>query len=265
MKDDAGRTVEFTDPPRRVISFVPSITESLFDLGLGERVVGVTRFCTRPADKVAALPRVGGQKDPDFNSVERLEPDLVIVNREENKPEHILEFSRRYRTWVTYPRSLADAAALLDQLGRVFEVEERTAAYSQSIASAAARRRCTHGDSQWRTVYLIWRNPWMTINADTFIHDILHVHGMENLFGSWPDRYPVVTMDDMAAASPDLILLPDEPYRFRQEHLKEFAGLQEDRRVDVLLVDGSYFCWYGTRTARASRYILDHVLTKTCR
>lgn len=258
--DARQHRLTFDRPPERIISLVPSITESLFEIGAGSRVVGVSRFCNKP-DEALTRPKVGGQKDPDFDALAALKPDLVILNLEENKPEHIDAISEVHPTWVTFPRTFREAAVLLRDLGRVLGANEIAGTYARRIDDAV---QALKNGKKWRfrTLYVIWRHPWMSINQDTFIHDVLNLHGLENIFGQETRRYFEVTFEDIQTKNPEVILLPDEPFRFREKHLRDFATLDVDavKSGRVFLVDGSYFCWYGTRSARCSDYIRNNVI-----
>ncbi len=260
ITDSTHRVIPFPDIPQRVVSLIPSITESLFELGLGRAVAGVSRFCIHPAEQVRSKPRVGGQKDPDLDKIDALSPDLVILNAEENKPEYIKAIGDRYRTWVTYPRTFRDAAALIHDIGRVFRVETKAADYISRIESAAQQRIL----DRRKTLYLIWRNPWMSVNGDTFIHDVMTLHGLDNVFAERKHRYFEVTEDEIRSADPEIIILPDEPYRFKPKHLVEFSHMDISavKNNKIFFADGTYFCWYGTRTARASTYIHDNIWTQ---
>lgn len=259
VKDALGRSVDVSPTPRRVISLIPSITESLFDLGLGDRIVGVSQFCTEPHGFVDRKPRVGGQKNPDHDKIAALQPDLVILNVEENRKEDVERLNTRYRTFVTFPRRFYDSVSLLEDLGCIFDCPAAVRPFVDAIKVPVLPRPAL------RTLYLIWRKPWMSINRDTYIHDVLSTFGYNNVCAGREARYPEITLDDISAMNPDVILLPDEPFRFRERHRSEVlqwpvAACLEGR---VFLVDGSFFCWYGTRAARTADYIageMDHRL-----
>lgn len=263
VTDSSNKTVSFSVPPQRVVCLIPSITETFFDLGLGDALAGVSKFCNHPAGGVLNKIKVGGQKDPDLEKIKAIDPDLIIMNREENKPEHIEFLSRYYRTWVTYPRSFRDAGKLILDIGTVFNVGTKARAYADRVRKTADELSLRNGQ-KIKTLYLIWRNPWMSINRDTFIHDTLSVHGMDNVFARNSQRYFEITDQDIQAANPEIIILPDEPYRFKEKHITEFSHIPVSavRDRSIFLVDGTYFCWYGTRTARASEYISGQILSR---
>jgi ABC-type Fe3+-hydroxamate transport system substrate-binding protein len=245
---------------RRIVSLIPSITEILFAIGAGERVVGCTIYCTEPAEGVATKTRVGGEKNPKLELIRDLGADLVIANVEENVREHV----ETLRAWgiavhVTYPRTVAEGIRLVGELGDLLEAGPRAreietalrARYDEVRAAAAGRRP--------RRVFCpIWRRPYMTINRDTYVHDMLAVAGGENVFASAAKRYPEVTLEEVAAAAPEVVLLPDEPYRFRAVHRGDFAAypdLPAVRDGRLPLVDGKLLSWYGPRIAEALRVL----------
>jgi ABC-type Fe3+-hydroxamate transport system substrate-binding protein len=232
----------------------------LFAIGAGDRVVGCTVYCTEPAEGVATKTRVGGEKNPRLDLIRDLGADLVIVNVEENVREHV----ETLRAWgipvhVTYPRTVADGIRLIGELGALLEAGPRAhemeaalrARYDEVRAAAAGRRS--------RRVFCpIWRRPYMTINRDTYIHDMLAVVGGQNVFAEAETRYPEVTLDAVATAGAEVILLPDEPYRFRQVHQADFApyaDLPAVRDGRIHLVDGKLLSWYGPRIAEALRVL----------
>jgi len=254
--DASGVALALPAPPRRVVSLVPSITELLFTLGLGDAVVGCTVYCTQPPEGVAAKTRIGGEKNPNLDLIRELAPDLVVANVEENVRAHI----DTLRGWgipvyVTYPRTVADGVQLIRDLGRVGGAVERGAEIAGALEAQRAETCARQaGRARARVFCPIWRKPYMTINRDTYIHDVLATCGGENVFAGLPSRYPEVTPADVARARPDVIVLPDEPFRFRRAHLADFAGHPEIpalREGRVHLIDGKLLSWYGPRMAQA--------------
>ena len=177
VADDAGRRLTLAQPPRRIVSLVPSLTETLFSLGCGDAVVGVTRFCEEPAAEVARRPKVGGTKNPDCAAVARLSPDLVIVNAEENRREDFLRLEEMgLPVFVTFPATLADTVDLLRRLGELTGCGERGRALADDLA--AAIREVGAAAAERRRVFCpIWKNPWMTIGGGTYVDDVLWTAG----------------------------------------------------------------------------------------
>lgn len=205
---------------------------------------------------MAAKPKVGRQKDPDLEKIRALAPDLVIANVEENRRE-VVDQLRAWGipVWVTYPRTVREGIGLVRELGEVTGV----AAEGEALASALERRyeaaRGQLGGRRVARVFCpIWRGPYMTINRDTYVHDVLAVCGGANAFAGRPERYPTVTLDEVAATAPEVILFPDEPYRFRKAHLADFEPYRDIpaiRAGRVHFVDGKLLTWYGPRIAEA--------------
>ena len=242
--------------PRRIVSLIPSITELLFALGLDDRIVGATVFCTEPRDRVARIAKVGREKDPDLSRIRALAPDLVVANMEENRRD-VVEALRAagVAVWVTFPRTVAEGIGLIRELGTLTGTEATAAAMAGPI-EAAHRAVLTRVAAlpRARVFCPIWRGPYMTVNRDTYVHDMLRTCGGENVFAGRETRYPTVTLDDVREAAPDVILLPDEPYRFRAAHRADFAPLADVPAVRagrVRLVDGKLLSWYGPRIGEA--------------
>ena len=243
---------------RRIVSLIPSTTELLCDLGLADALVGITAYCREPADLLRGKTRIGGEKDPDLEAIRALTPDLVIANVEENTRAHV----DTLRDWgidvhVTYPRTAEGAIAMIRELGRVTGTESRATALADELAALLdATRAATACRPPARVFYAIWRGPYMTIGADTYIHDVLAACGAANVFSDAPVRYPAVTPDEVAARRPDVILLPDEPFRFRRAHLADWAPYTDVPAVSggrIHLVDGKPFSWHGRRLGDALR------------
>jgi ABC-type Fe3+-hydroxamate transport system substrate-binding protein len=264
--DDLGLRVGLAAPPARIVSMVPSWTETLFALGVGERMVGVTRFCVAPAPEVAALAKIGGTKNPDLATIMKLVPDLVIANAEENRREDI-DFLREngVAVFVTYPRTVPGAVESILRLGSVLGAEAAAAALTREVVMAVSEIEASLG--VWMKLRLrvfcpVWKNPWMTFNADTYAHDVLRMLGFKNIFAAAGERYPRVTLEQTLEERPDVVLLPDEPYVFGDDdvrELKEALPAALGRRV--LLVSGRDLHWYGVHMVRGLR-ALNHLLAR---
>ena len=237
--------------PRRIVSLVPSLTEALFALGLGDRVVGVTEWCVHPAEGVAPLTKIGGTKNPDIDAVLALRPELVIANREENRRSDVERLEAAgIRVWVTNPRTVRDGVALLGALADLGAPEERRRAVVDSSMHALARAEQERFEQRVRFVCPIWRDPWMVVGDSTYAHDLITLCGGENLFAGVSERrYPRVTLAEIEAASPELILLPDEPYAFGQRDAQELGAFDVPAAHTgrIHLIDGTLVSWYGPR------------------
>jgi ABC-type Fe3+-hydroxamate transport system substrate-binding protein len=256
FEDASGVRVRVPARPARIVSLVPSITELLFSLGLDDRIVGVTVFCTEPRDRVARTAKVGREKDPDPSRIRDLAPDLVVANMEENRRD-VVEALRAagLPVWVTFPRTVAEGIGLIRELGALTGTGAAAAALASPIEAAhAATLARVAARPRARVFCPIWREPYMTINRDTYVHDMLRTCGGDNVFAESPTRYPTVTLEDLRDRVPDVILLPDEPYRFRAAHRADFAPLADVpavRQGRIRLVDGKLLSWYGPRIGEA--------------
>jgi len=234
----------------RLVSLCPSLTELVFALGRGPELVGVTRFCIHPAEGVRAIEKVGGTKDPDVARIVALEPDLVLANREENRIEDAGALrAAGLRVHDSMPRTLEETAAMVRSIGAAIERADAGDAIARDIEARAARvRREAAGRPPVRFAYLIWRKPWMSVNADTFAHGLLTLAGGENVFGARPVRYPEVSAEALAEAAPEAVFLSSEPFPFEEKHADELAALTGLARARFHLADGEYLSWHGSRT-----------------
>lgn len=227
----------------------PSTTETLVDLGLASSLVGVTRFCIHPADVVRGLVKVGGTKDPDVEAIVALAPDLVLMNAEENRREDHDALAARLRVDVSHPRRVDEIPALLRRWGALTGTVARAEARAVEVEHALAALTAEAAVVQpWRYLYLIWRGPWMAAGQGTYISDLIGRAGGVNVVER-PD-YPVV---DPAALTPDVVLMPDEPFPFADKHRPELAALLPAARLE--LVGGDDACWHGVRTLRGLAWL----------
>lgn len=233
----------------RIVSLCPSITETLIDFGLADRLVGVTKFCIHPAEIVASLPKVGGTKDPDLEAIFAAAPDLVLLNEEENRREDYEALAARVRVETSLPKRVTDVPGELRRLGRLTGAtaiaERRALELEGAIADLEAAEKVP-----FTYAYLIWREPWMTVNDDTYVADLFGRAGGTNVFGDAPDRYPAFDLAALVSKAPDVVFLPDEPFPFKEKHRDELAvlGVGASR-----LVSGDDCCWHGVRSVRGVR------------
>jgi len=246
----------------RIASLVPSATQTLVALGLGPCLVARTGFCIHPAEAVKGVPKVGGTKDVNLAKLKRLAPTHVIVNVDENRRE-TADALREFvpEVIVTHPSRPEDNLALFEQLRAAFAdqpgVNERAAALAAEFSAALSRCRAADWPGQ-QVLYLIWRDPWMTVARDTYISAMLAEAGWR----TWPDlrggdhgagRYPVLVGDESGLQQIDRVLLSSEPYRFGAEHLAEAQALCPQAQVQ--LVDGELLSWWGARGAAGLDYL----------
>jgi len=278
VTDDMKRDLTFGAAPKRVVSLVPSDTYSVAALGCADALVARTDYCELPADVVAKLPAVGGTKNPKLEAILDMSPDLVIANQEENTKGDLEALAQRgVRVLVAFPKRAADGLAHLARLARIFRVDgdarvrlmlkEGYEAIRAAEASRAVRKPLA-------AFCPIWMKPLMTINGDTFISDVLDLAGASNVFADRQRRYPLaadlgrakplpsedvagrdtryprVTLDEVTARAPELVILPDEPHPFTEEDAAVFRALDipAAARGAVVRTSGKDLCWYGART-----------------
>ncbi len=248
---------------RRIVSLVPSLTEALFALELGERVVGVTDWCVHPAAAVAGLPKVGGTKNPSLARIRELTPDLVIANQEENRQRDVERLREAgIDVWVTYPRTVRDTLSLLEHLAALGAPEPMRSTLLRETREAIEAADAARPARPARVFCPIWKTPWMAVGADTYADDLLRLCGGHNVFRERRERrYPIVEPEEIVAAAPEVILLPDEPYRFGPREVAELADLDlpAAREGRIHLLDGTLVSWYGPRT-RAAIHTISQLL-----
>ncbi len=238
--------------PQRIVSLVPSQTELLHYLGLEQETVGITKFCVHPKSWFTSKTRVGGTKNLNIAAIKRLQPDLIIANKEENVKEQIEELANHFNVLVTDVNTVADALQMIIAIGQI--TGKATEAKLLVNKIEAAFLKIPAPEIFIRTAYLIWNKPYMTIGGDTFINDMLARAGLQNVFAHTA-RYPEVTIADLQAANCQLVLLSSEPYPFKQKHIDELQ--QHLPHAKIMLADGEMFSWYGSRMLLAAEYLQD--------
>lgn len=247
--DQFGRKVDVPEYPHRIISLVPSQTELLADLNLGDRVVGITRFCERPRDWFYAKARVGGTKDPDVDRIAALKPDLIIGNAEENTKKSVQELEHRYPVWISDVNDLHSALSMINEIGRITQRSDSAQEWIDRISSRFDRMQV--GKTGLKVLYLIWKEPWMAVGRDTFINSMIEAAGFENVLTDPTLRYPKLEEDEIRDLNPDFVFLSTEPFPFSEEHV---ANFKDDFQFKAHLVDGGLFSWYGTRLVHSPAY-----------
>ena len=251
--DQIGNTIQFAAPPRRIVSLVPSQTELLFDFGLDEMVVGVTKFCIHPKEKCKAKTQVGGTKNVNFERIAALQPDLIIGNKEENDRSQIEQLQALYPVWMSDIATVQDAICMIKSIGELTGTTERANQLASEINNAF-QSAIPNPQSAIKAAYLIWYRPWMTVGSGTFIDSMLAQAGFTNVFGA-KTRYPEITLEELAAAAPSVVMLSSEPYPFKEQHIAEVKQLCP--LAVVKLVDGELFSWYGSRMLQAAPYFVS--------
>jgi ABC-type Fe3+-hydroxamate transport system substrate-binding protein len=249
VTDQLGRRVAIPFPPQRIVSLVPSQTELLFDLGIGKRVIGVTKFCIYPPEARQAATVIGGTKNFDFDKIAALHPDLLIGNKEENYQTGIEQLAAKYPVWLSDISDLPQALDMIRRVGFITGAKNDAAKIAAGIKYSFATLATPK--SLVPAAFLIWRKPYMAAASDTFIDDMLRRAGFRNVFAHL-GRYPEITPEQLAAAAPERILLSSEPYPFQEKHLVEFQEICPAAKIQ--LVDGELFSWYGSRLRLSAAY-----------
>jgi len=241
----------------RIVSLVPSITELVCDLGLADALVGRTGFCVHPREVLRRIPKVGGTKDVDLDRVRALAPTHAIVNVDENRRETAASLAEFVpHVIVTHPLAPLDNLALYRLVGGVFGRRREAAALARRFEAAYARAlRAGEAFAREPVLYLIWRNPWMTIARDTYISRSLALAGWDTWPDASPARYPEVALDPETLAQVNVVLLSSEPYRFRARDVSELARRSDLSGKRVALIDGEMTSWYGSRAVLGMRYL----------
>ncbi|WP_020529401.1 ABC transporter substrate-binding protein [Flexithrix dorotheae] len=257
FKDQLNREVMLEGFPKRIISLVPSTTETLFDLGLENEVIGITKFCKYPKDKLKGCLKVGGTKTFHFDRVEKLQPDLIIANKEENRKEDIEALEKQFPVWVSDICNIVDSQEMIRSIGGITNRQERATKIITDIDSGF--ERITQKLQPKKVLYFIWRNPYMVAGKGTFIDSILTKIGFENIAPE--SRYPKLDQETIEQLNKkvDLILLSSEPFPFKEKYLAEFQEIFPGK--EIRLVDGEMFCWPGSRLKYASKYLLETFFT----
>jgi len=255
LTDAAGVQHAPVTVPARIVSLVPSITELLFALNLGDQVVGRTHYCIHPAPSVATIPSVGGTKKIHYARLQALRPTHVIVNIDEN-PRELAErlMADGLQVIVTHPLAPEDNVPLYRLIGGIFD----RAAEAEALVARFERTLAELRQVAWlqrRVLYLIWRKPWMGVSRETYIARMLALVGWETLLAESEARYPELALDKALLDAADLILFSSEPYRFLPEHLATFARDYDCPPDKLRLIDGEMTSWYGSRAIRGLRYL----------
>jgi ABC-type Fe3+-hydroxamate transport system substrate-binding protein len=253
--DQLGRTVTFNYPPKRIISIVPSQTELLYELGLSEEVIGITRFCVHPGVWFKGKTRVGGTKKLNLDRIRSLQPDLIIGNKEENTREDIEVLEKEFPVWMSDIHNLEEAMVAITEIGSLVD-RQPEAAYLNHLINAGFTDLQTLAlqlGIDKRVAYVIWKGPYMVAGKDTFINDILCKIGLINVIKE--SRYPETSLDALLALKPDFVFLSSEPYPFKEKHMDEIKAAIPGAKI--MLVDGEIFSWYGSRLVKAVQYLFQ--------
>ena len=247
------------DAVHRVVSLVPSLTETICDLGVSGRLVGISRYCLEPIEHLRFVTRVGGTKNPSLERIASLDPDLILVNSEENREEDIAWMKERFETFECMPKTVVEASDAVRDLGDRLGLDSEAHAILLEIEANLLRADVMSLDRGFvRVFYPIWKQPWIGVNRDTYISDVLTRAGAVNVCGQRESRYPVVPQQAVIDLRPDLVLLPSEPFAFSPEHRRQLLDKAVfGKNVPILMVDGKNFCWHGSRSGRGFGAVID--------
>ena len=248
--DGVGKKVELARPARRIVSTVPSQSEYLFDLGLENEVIGITKFCIHPKSLFESKQKIGGTKNLHLEKIAALNPDLIIANKEENTLSDIEWLAERFPIYISDINTIKEAYQSMSDIGMLTNREVEAQDWLNRIQDE--QRVYNAADQEFGSVaYLIWNDPLMAVGSNNFIHDMLGIGGWDNCF-SHLKRYPVITIDDIIAEAPHLLFLSSEPFPFKQSHVSYFK--EHLPQTEVLIVDGEMFSWYGSRLLKSFKY-----------
>jgi len=251
--DQIGYKVQLKNYPKRIISLVPSQTQLLYDLGLENEVVGITKFCIYPNKWFRTKNRVGGTKNLNITKIKSLQPDLIIANKEENTKEQILELQKLFPVWTSDITNLDEALDMIRSVGQLVNKIKESKTIRERI-SESFQRLDQVPKKQHRVLYFIWKDPYMSIGKNTFIHDMLNKYGCINVMNKY-DNYPELNLEEVSILQPDYIFLSSEPYPFNQEHLNTLKEIFPSTKI--CLVNGEAFSWYGSYLIQSPQYFID--------
>ena len=251
ITDHLGRRITLSHPPKRIISLVPAITETMYHLGLDDIIVGRTRFCIFPKDKVHRAKNIGGTKDIKLEHIHDLKPDLIIAEKEENTKEIVETLEQHYPIFVFEVQKEQDVYRMIRDLGSITNHKDESLQMIKDIKNKLDNLPNVKGK---RVAYVIWKKPFMVVGNDTYIQSTLEKMGFVNPFTTFDGRYPVITEEDFQNAKLDYILLATEPYPFREKHLEEFQTLVPNAKP--MIIDGEMF-WYGVKMIQAADYFRE--------
>jgi iron complex transport system substrate-binding protein len=243
----------FVTTPQRIISLVPSQTELLYDLGLEDKIVGITKFCVHPYHFKSTKKIVGGTKKVHYDKIRLLEPDIIICNKEENTEEIVLELQKICPVWVTSIITVEDNFKMIQDFGQLFNCRTEAQKWSNKLSYALSDfQQFVKEKPVQKVAYFIWANPFMVAGSDNFINELLKLNHFQNIYDN-KSRYPEVELKKMRLeADPDIVFLSSEPFPFKEEHAFEIG--RYTHHAKVIFVDGEMFSWYGSRLVKALEY-----------
>lgn len=253
LNDQLGNTFTFPNAPKRMVSLVPSQTELLYDLGLEDKIVGITKFCVHPFHFKSTKEIVGGTKKVNIEKIRTLQPDIIIANKEENTLEMVEELRAICPVWVTHIISIEDNLQMIADFGILFNCRIEAQKWQDKIGFAHSDFQNFMKEVPLRKVaYFIWKNPWMVSGSDNFINALLQLNHFKNIYDNG-ERYPEIELKKIRLeGDPDLVLLSSEPFPFKEEDAFEIGRFTHHAKT--VFVDGEMFSWYGSRILKSFAY-----------
>jgi len=253
ITDDLGREVNIPFPPKRIISAVPSTTELLFDLGLEGKVISRTKFCKYPKGKIEKLPNIGVTKNLYIDKINLLNPDLILVNEEENYKAEVEALMDDFPVYVSKIRNYEEALQNILNIGKITGTKPKAFEITNKIRAGFAK--IPKSKKPLKVLYLVWRKPFMGVGKNSFINSMLEMCRFENVLSDLQERYPKLSEDTIKELNPDLVLLSSEPYPFGEMHIKEVRDTFPNAKIE--LVDGEMFSWHESHMLQATDYFIN--------
>lgn len=263
ITDGIGREVEIKSSPERVISLIPCVTETLFELGASDKIVGITDYCIYPADKIKDIQKVGGPKSPNIEFIDAINPDLIFMDPDENRLDDFDALQKKYPIFIVKGRNIEDSMVFIQKTGDIFGTKSKADGLVKSIRNCLDELRAKKGKTTYRRVLvLLWKKPYFVPGKETYINSLLESCGLENVF-SKRAGYFEVSEDQIIESRPDIIFLPDEPYTFKREDESELQILfnRKNIPIKIKIIIGTELCWYGVRTLKGLKYI-DEIISQ---
>lgn len=253
--DQLGISHSFESAPQRIISLVPSQTELLYELGLEEKIVGITKFCVHPYHFKSTKKIVGGTKKVHFEKIKLLQPDIIICNKEENTEEMVTELRKIATVWVTDICTIEDNLQMITDFGQLFNARTEAQKWNDKLKFALANFKSFIADKPIKKVaYFIWKDPYMVAGGSNFINELLKLNHFENIYED-RGRYPEVEINKIRAeGDPAIVFLSSEPFPFAEQHAFEIGV--HTHHAKTIFVDGEMFSWYGSRLLKAFDYFM---------
>jgi len=248
ITDPTGQKITIKEKPRKIISLVPSITYTLHRLGLKDEVAGITRFCKFPSEWKKIKTIIGGTKDVKIEKIAALNPDLILANKEENTKETVEKLRKIAPVYVSDVSDMNSNLKFISDLAKIFNKEKTGKEINENITKNLQK---LSGKQSLKSIYFIWREPWMSVGGDTFISQMMQYAGFDNLLKN-QKRYPVVQIEELQKLQPEVILLCSEPFPFKEKHLKEMKNFFPE--AQIMIVEGEAFTWFGAYAEKAFEY-----------